>query len=110
MKGQRAKKLIADLKRRPLRQNHGSEEELKSSRPFLAGTGRPHDIIVCPSLIVVDGHRRLEGLILLGEKEVEVFVTEEELTETQIKQVGLDHRFPPSRPSRIRPVVPPVPG
>ena len=88
MKGQHARKKIDDLKRRPMRQNSGTAEELKAlALSWLERAA--HDIIVCPSLTVVDGHRRLEGLVLLGEAEADVFITEEELTETQIRQVGL---------------------
>ena len=60
MEGKRARLKIADLKRRPMRQQSGTEEELKAlAQSWLE---RPvHDIIVCPSRKVVDGHRRLDG-------------------------------------------------
>ena len=88
MKGKRVRMKIADIKRRPMRQNSGTPEELKAlARSWLERA--VHDIIVCPSGITVDGHRRLEGLVLLGETEADVVVTEEELNETQIRQVGL---------------------
>ena len=88
MKGKRDRKKIADLKRRPMRQNSGTPEELKAlALSWLERAA--HDIIITPSLIVVDGHRRLEGLEQLGETEADVFVTDEELDENEIRQVGL---------------------
>ena len=72
VEGKRARLKIADLKRRPMRQQSGTAAELKAlAQSWL---DRPvHNIIVCPSRKVVDGHRRLEGLDLLGETEVDVF-------------------------------------
>jgi ParB family transcriptional regulator, chromosome partitioning protein len=88
MEGKRARLKIADLKRRPMRQQSGTENELKSlAQSWLE---RPvHDIIVCPSRTVVDGHRRLAGLELLGQAEVEVFVTDQELDDKAVLEVGL---------------------
>jgi len=88
MEGKRARLKIADLKRRPMRQQSGTTEELKALA--LSWLERPvHDIIVCPSRKVVDGHRRLDGLELLGESEVDVFMTDEELDDKAVLQVGL---------------------
>ena len=88
MEGKRARLKIAELKRRPMRQLSGTEEELKAlARSWME---RPvHDIIVCPSRKVVDGHRRLEGLVLLGETEVDVLVTDQELDDKAVLEVGL---------------------
>ena len=88
MEGKRARLKIADLKRRPMRQQSGTEEELKSlAQSWLE---RPvHDIIVCPSRKVVDGHRRLTGLELLGETEVDVLLTNQELDDKAVLEVGL---------------------
>ncbi|MDG3006441.1 ParB/RepB/Spo0J family partition protein [Paludisphaera mucosa] len=88
MKGKHARKSIAALKLRPIRQGNGSAEELKSlARSWL---GRAIHPIVCrPDLTVADGHRRLEGLKLLGETEVEVFITEEDLDDNQLTQIAL---------------------
>ena len=88
MEGKRTRIKIADLKRRPMRQQSGTDEELKGlAQSWLE---RPiHDIIVCPSRKVVDGHRRLAGLELLGQAEVEVFVTDQELDDKAVLEVGL---------------------
>jgi ParB family transcriptional regulator, chromosome partitioning protein len=88
MEGKRTKLKIADLKRRPMRQQNGTADELKSlAQSWLE---RPvHDIIVCPSRKVVDGHRRLEGLLLLGQTEVDVLVTDQELDDKAALEVGL---------------------
>jgi ParB family transcriptional regulator, chromosome partitioning protein len=88
MEGKRARLKIADLKRRPMRQSSGTAEELKALA--LSWLERPvHDIIVCPSRKVVDGHRRLEGLELLGETEVDVLLTDQELDDKAVLEVGL---------------------
>jgi ParB family transcriptional regulator, chromosome partitioning protein len=88
MEGKRMRLKIADLKRRPMRQDAGTDEELKAlGRSFLE---RPvHDIVVCPSRKVVDGHRRLMGLELLGETEVDVLLTNQELDDKAVLEVGL---------------------
>jgi ParB-like chromosome segregation protein Spo0J len=88
MKGQRTRVKIADLKRRPMRQNSGTDEELIAlAESWLE---RPvHDIIVTPSLKVGDGNRRLDGLVLKGITEVEVFMTDEELDDKALLEVGL---------------------
>lgn len=88
MKGQSLRKRIADLKRRPRRENSGTRDELLAlARSWLKRAVHP---IVCrPDLTVADGNRRLEGLDLLGETEVEVFVTDEELTEGDMTQIAL---------------------
>ena len=88
MEGKRARLKIADLKRRPMRQQNGTEEELKALAQ--SWMDRPvHDIIVCPSRKVVDGHRRLAGLELLGQTEVEVLLTDQELDDKAVLEVGL---------------------
>jgi ParB family transcriptional regulator, chromosome partitioning protein len=88
MEGKRTRLKIADLKRRPMRQHSGTEEELKALAQ--SWMERPvHDIIVCPSRKVVDGHRRLAGLDLLGETEVEVLLTNQELDDKAVLEVGL---------------------
>ena len=88
MEGKRTRLKIADLKRRPMRQQNGTEDELKAlAQSWLE---RPvHEIIVCPSRKVVDGHRRLAGLELLGETEVDVFITNQELDDKAVLEVGL---------------------
>jgi len=88
MEGKRTKLKIADLKRRPMRQQNGTADELKAlAQSWLE---RPvHDIIVCPSRKVVDGHRRLAGLELLGQTEVEVLVADQELDDKAVLEVGL---------------------
>ena len=88
MEGKRARLKIADLKRRPMRQHSGTEEDLKALAQ--SWMERPvHDIIVCPSRKVVDGHRRLAGLELLGQTEVEVLLTDQELDDKAVLEVGL---------------------
>ena len=88
MKGKHARKAIAALKKRPIRQGNGSAEELKALA--LSWLERAiHPIICRLDLTVVDGHRRIAGLELLGETEVEVFITEEELDDNQLTQIAL---------------------
>jgi ParB/RepB/Spo0J family partition protein len=88
MEGKRARLKIADLKRRPMRQQNGTDEELKALAQ--SWMERPvHAIIVCPSRKVVDGHRRLAGLELLGQTEVEVLLTDQELDDKAVLEVGL---------------------
>ncbi len=88
MRGKRIRIKIADLKLRPMRQDSGTEEQLKALAQ--SWVDRPvHDIIVTPGLKVIDGHRRLAGLLLLGITEIEVFVTDEELDERAALEVGL---------------------
>jgi ParB family transcriptional regulator, chromosome partitioning protein len=88
MKGKRVKVKIADLKRRPMRQQSGTDEELEAlAQSWLE---RPiHDIIVTPSMKLGDGNRRLMGLELLGETEVDVFMTDEELDDKALLEIGL---------------------
>ena len=88
MKGKQIKVKIADLKRRRMRQQSGTEQELKAlAQSWLE---RPvHDIIVTPSLKVGDGNRRVDGIELLGITEVDVFMTDEELDEKALVEVGL---------------------
>ena len=88
MEGKRTRLKIADLKRRPIRQHSGTDDELKAlAQSWLE---RPvHEIIVCPSRKVVDGHRRLAGLEMLGQTEVDVLLTNEELDDKAVLEVGL---------------------
>lgn len=88
MNGKNLEVLIADLKDRPLRQSHGTEEELKAlARSWLT---RPvHPVVVRPDLTIADGHRRVRGLKLLGETKLTVFVTDEDLTDEQLTEIGL---------------------
>ena len=49
--------------------------------------GSRHRCVTQPE--VVDGHRRTDGLEMLGETEIEVFMTEEELDDKAVLEVGL---------------------
>ncbi len=88
MKGTFAVKPLAALKRQPIRSDQGSEDELKAlAQSWLT---RPiHPIIVRPDGTVADGYRRLRGLELLGIKEVEVFITDEDLTDDDLVEIAL---------------------
>ena len=89
MKGKRAKVKIADLKRRPMRQQSGTEEELKAlAQSWLE---RPvHDIIVTPSLKVGDGHRRVDGTGTARRRpKWTCLMTDEELDDKALLEVGL---------------------
>ncbi len=55
----------------------------------MAGTSGSRHHRDCPSLKVVDGHRRLDGLELLGETEVDVLLTNQELDDKAVLEVGL---------------------
>ena len=88
MKGKRVRVKIADLNLRPMRQDSGTEGELEALAE--SWLDRPvHDIIVTPSLNVGDGNRRVIGLKLKGETEVEVFMTDEELDDKALTEIGL---------------------
>lgn len=96
MNGKHQKVKISEPKRRHIRERKRTEEELKAlARSWLA---RPIHPIVCrPDLTVADGNSRLDGLELLGEAEVEVFVTADDLTDDEMTEIGLVtayHRAP----------------
>jgi ParB/RepB/Spo0J family partition protein len=88
MQGKLTTKPLSAIKRQPIRNDQGTEEELKAlaqswlSLPI-------HPIIVRPDLMCADGNRRLAGLELLGVKEVEVFITDEDLTDDQLVEIAL---------------------
>jgi len=88
MNGKFAIKPLAALKRQPIRLDLGVEAELKAIAQSWLNTPI-HPIIVRPDLTIADGHRRIAGLELLGVKEVEVFITEEELTDDQLVEIAL---------------------
>ncbi len=79
MNGHYLKVRIADLKLNPIRSAKGTDESNKAlARSWLS---RPIHPIFCRSdLTVGDGHRRLDGMLKLGIEEVEVFVTDEDLS------------------------------
>jgi ParB family transcriptional regulator, chromosome partitioning protein len=88
MKGHFARKKISDLKRKPVRLDCGTkDDQIARARSWLR---RPIHPIVCGhDLTVVHGHLWLAGLELIGETEVDVFITEEVLTDLKIKEIGL---------------------
>ncbi len=88
MKGKFAVKPLAALKRQPIRLDLGIEDELKALGQSWLNVPI-HPIIVRPDGTVADGHRRLKGLELLGVKDVEVFITDEELTDDQLVEIAL---------------------
>ncbi|WP_422929667.1 ParB/RepB/Spo0J family partition protein [Singulisphaera sp. PoT] len=92
MKGKHVRVPLSSLRRYSLRRHPGGEEELKAlARSWLARAIHP---IVCrPDMTLVDGHRRTEGLGLLGETEVDVFVTEDDLTDGELLEAGLVTAF-----------------
>ena len=96
MKGKFATKPIADLKRHRSRVRPRTEAELKALAE--SWLNQPVHAIVCrPDLTVADGNGRLDGLELLGVKDVEVFITDEDLTDDQLTEIGLItayHRAP----------------
>jgi ParB family chromosome partitioning protein len=88
MKGIFAVVLLAALKFQSIRSDLGTEAELIAlAKSWLKRS--IHPIIVRPDYTVADGHRRLKGLELLGVKDVEVFITDEELTDDQLVEVAL---------------------
>jgi ParB/RepB/Spo0J family partition protein len=88
MKGRFTRAQIRDIKYHSLRQSNGSDEELKGlGKSWLH---RPiHPIVLRQDMTVADGHRRIAGLKLLGETEVDVFITDEKLTDAQLTEIGL---------------------
>jgi len=88
MKGVFAVLLLVALKFQSIRFDLGTEAELIAlAKSWLK---QPiHPIIVRPDYTVADGHRRLKGLELLGVKEVEVFITDEDLTDGQLVEIAL---------------------
>jgi ParB/RepB/Spo0J family partition protein len=88
MKGKFAVKPLEALKRRPIRLDSGTREELIAlAESWLR---QPiHPIIVRPDGAVADGNRRLDGLELKGVTEAEVFVTDENLTDSQLVEIAL---------------------
>jgi ParB/RepB/Spo0J family partition protein len=96
MKGHFATKPLSELKRYSSRVRKRSEAELKSlAESWLR---QPIHPIVCrPDLTVADGNGRLDGLELLGKTEAEVFITDEDLSDDQLTEIGLItayHRAP----------------
>lgn len=96
MKGRFARHPIASLKRHAIRLRQRSKEELEAlARSWLKQPVHP---IVCrPDLTVADGHGRLDGLELLGETEVDVFITDQDLTDDELTELGFVtayHRAP----------------
>jgi ParB family transcriptional regulator, chromosome partitioning protein len=88
MKGKFVRAKIADLKRQPIRQDHGTQEELKAlARSYLECA--IHPIICRRDMTVGDGNRRVEGLGLLGQTEIEVFVADEDLSDADLLEIAL---------------------
>jgi ParB/RepB/Spo0J family partition protein len=88
MKGKFAVKRLGELKRRPIRLDSGTEAELIA----LAESWLKlpiHPIIVRPDGTVADGNRRLDGLVRKGVTEVEVFITDENLTDDKMDEIAL---------------------
>ncbi len=88
MRGKFVKVRIADLKHRPIREDHGTDEQLRElAQSWLK---RPiHPIVVRPDLTIAEGNRRVKGLELIGQTEVIVFVTEEDLTDADLLEISL---------------------
>lgn len=88
MKGHYLKTRISDLKLSPIRTGKGQDDTNQAlARSWLS---RPIHPILCRSdLTVADGHRRLDGLVQLGVEEVEVFVTDEDLSEADLLEISL---------------------
>ncbi len=88
MKGVFAVVLVTALKLQSIRLDLGTDAELIAlAKSWL--TQPIHPIIVRPDYTVADGHRRLKGLELLGMKEVEVFVTDQDYADDQLVEIGL---------------------
>jgi hypothetical protein len=97
MKGTRTRVPLASLKKRPLRIDPGSEEELKAlARSWLADP--LHDILVrAADLAIADGTRRVTGLELLGETEADVVLLAGEVTDRDLDRMAMVsayHRSP----------------
>jgi ParB/RepB/Spo0J family partition protein len=88
MKGKFAVKPLAALKRQPIRLDLGMEAELKAIAQSWLNVPI-HPIIVRPDLTIADGHRRVAGLELLGVNEVDVFITDDDLTDGQLVEIAL---------------------
>lgn len=88
MKGKFQTCQLSCLKKQPIRSDQGSDDVLISlAQSWL--TRAIHPIVCRPDMTIADGNRRVAGLELLGVKEVEVFVTTEELTDAQMVEIAL---------------------
>ena len=101
MKGKFAVKPLAAIRRQPIRLDLGIEAELKAIAQSWLNVPI-HPIIVRPDLTLADGHRRVAGLELLGVKDVEVFITDEDLTDDQLVGNRPALRRTPQGPERLR--------
>ena len=93
----RARVLLSKLKKRPRRLNPGTQAELIAlARSWLADP--IHDIIARASDFAIgDGHRRVEGLELLGETEADVTLLEGDISDLALDRmafVSAFHRSP----------------
>jgi ParB-like chromosome segregation protein Spo0J len=97
LKTTRARVLLAKLKKRPRRINPGIREQVIAlARSWLANP--IHDILVRASdMVIADGHRRVEGLELLGETEADVTLLEGDVSDRDLDRMAMVsayHRSP----------------
>ncbi len=97
LKTTRARVLLAKLKKRSRRINHGTREELIAlARSWLANP--IHSILVRASdLAIADGHRRVLGLEMVGETEAEVEQLEGDISDRDLDRMAMVsayHRSP----------------
>ncbi|MHC5537927.1 hypothetical protein ACYOEI_06815 [Singulisphaera rosea] len=87
MTGKHVRAPISSLRRNSIRDGLEPEDVLTSlARSWLS---RPiHPIIWRSDFTVVDGHRRLDGLLLLGETEVDGFQTDADLSDAELLEAG----------------------
>ena len=90
--------LIGQLRRHSVRHRQRSQEQLTAlAESWLSMP--VHPIVVSPAAgepamyDVADGNSRLDGLELLGVSEVEVFVTDAELTDAELDDIGFITAF-----------------
>jgi ParB/RepB/Spo0J family partition protein len=88
MKGKFAVMPLGALKHRPVRLDSGTEAELIALAESWLRLPI-HPIIVRPDGTVADGNRRLDGLERKGVTEVEVFITDENLTDDKMDEIAL---------------------
>lgn len=93
MTGETRRLQLADLRRRPVRQDHGSEAELKAlAQSWLDNPIHPI-LVRLSDLTIADGHRRVAGLELLGKAEADCFCMDGDIPDEKLAQMAFVSAF-----------------
>ena len=94
MKGTMRRIPFSELALRPTRTDHGSDDELKAlARSWLDRAVHPILVRSGPPLSVVDGHRRIMGMSLLGETAAEVLVIDGTVTDSEAMEIAFESAY-----------------